>query len=957
MRFSSEKQRPGGRRGNPSGQEGQAAAKLAAIVESSEDAIISKTLEGVVETWNRGAERMFGYTAQEIVGQPIAKLIPEERQAEEREILERVRRGEHVAHFETVRIGKDGRHIEVSLTVSPIKDASGKVIGASKVARDITERKAAEQALRASEARYKALFEVAQDAIFLVEGERFVECNSKTLAMFGCRREEIIGHPPWRFSPPVQEDGRDSREKAMKKIQAALAGQPQFFEWRHCRADGVKFEAEVLLNRVQIDQHPLLFATVRDISERKRTEKAQQRHMEFDALITKILARFAAFTGLAIDEQIQKSMQEVSAFIGADAAYIVLTTKDMAYWSMIHEVCAPGVPSIREKCQHVPMGQRPWLEQRLMAGEVVQIATPEDYPREAVMERRDSEREGSHSALWLPLRGVGEQFYGCIGLRTYATRMDWLQEDIRRLRIFADALTNVLERQRVESEWYASRQLLQQILDTIPQRVFWKDLHSNYLGCNRSFAMDAGLPDAHAIIGKTDDELPWGGEHAEKFRTDDRRVMESGVEQIGFEEPQLRLDGKVWWVRTSKIPLRDRQNRIFGVLGTYEDITALRQAREALEQAKESAEAANRAKDQFIAVLSHELRTPLTPVLAIVTALQETKRLPVALRENLEMIYRNVQLEASLIDDLLDVTRIAQGKITLRRETVDAHACLRSVLEIFESAVEAKHLTLAFALDAREHFVLADPVRLRQVFWNLFSNAIKFTPAHGRIEVRSCEAGSRLRIEVADSGIGIEPDVLPRIFHAFEQGEMTRTRRFGGLGLGLSIAKSLVEMHQGALSALSEGRDKGAVFVVELETVAPVAERQKVVEVFEKQPREPRRILLVEDHEDTLEILARLLRRWGYGVTTASSVQSALERASEQHFDLLVSDLGLPDGSGYDVMRALKERYKLPAVALSGYGTDEDIRTSLDAGFTEHLTKPVSFQMLRTVVQRLVDLT
>jgi len=801
-------------------------AKLAAIVESSEDAIISKTLDGVIETWNRGAEKIFGYTAEEMVGQSIDKLIPSDRLAEEQQLLEQLRNGERVMHYETVRIGKEGLPLYVSLALSPIRDPTGKIVGVSKI--------------------------------------------------------------------------------------------------------------------------------VRDITPRKQAEAAQERQAHFDRMITTILARFAAFTGSAIDAQIQKSLQEVGRFIGADAAFIILFSKDMASWSAAYESNAPSVAPLMDHYQNVPFGQRAWIEQRLLAGEVVQIATLDDFPREASFERQDYEQDGVKSALLLPLRGLGEQVTGGVGLRTYSTRMAWSQDDVRRLRIFADALANVLERKRVENDLYASRQMLQQILDTIPQRVFWKDLNLNYLGCNKPFATDAGLADANAVRGKTDHDFPWRGENAERFRADDRSVIESGVEKIGFEEPQIRLDGKVAWLRTSKIPLRDHENRIFGVLGTYEDITDLCQAREALEQAKEAAEAANQAKDQFIAILSHELRTPLTPVLALVTAVkEEMEHLPAGIRADMEVIHRNVELEARLIDDLLDVTRIAQGKIPLRKEVVDAHACLRSAQAIFEKEGEAKHLKISLKLEAHEYFVWADPARLRQVFWNLLSNAIKFTPERGRIAVRTFNDGPWLKIEVADTGIGIEPEAMQRIFTAFEQGELTRTRRFGGLGLGLSIAKSLVEMHEGNLVALSEGKNKGAVFIVELATVAPVAEPPAPAEGAERNLPEPRRILLVEDHEDTLRILARLLRKWGYGVTTANSVQSALERASEQHFDLLISDLGLPDGSGRDVMREVKTRYNLPAIALSGYGTDEDIRTSLEAGFAEHLTKPVSFQTLRMAVQRL----
>ncbi|MEI8235198.1 MAG: PAS domain S-box protein [Verrucomicrobiota bacterium] len=809
---------------NEAGHAAQAVARLAAIVESSQDAIISKTLDGVIETWNPGAEAMFGYTAKEAVGQPITILIPPDYTAEEEQILERMRRGENITHYETVRIAKGGRTVPVSLSISPIKDGEGRVIGSAKVIRDITLRR-------------------------VVEEEKLRQAN-------------------------------------------------------------------------------------------------------FDTLLTEILARFASCTGACIDEQIRKSLEKVGFFIGAEAAFMISLARDAGTWSIAYGSSLPGGPSMPRKSQEIPLGQLPWFEQRLLAGETVQIARLDDFPREAALERAYYEREGVQSALLLPLRGRGGQVSGCIGLRTFSRTLDWSQEDVRRLRIAADAIANVLERKRVENELVDSRQMLQQVLDTIPQRVFWKDLDLHYLGCNRPFAGDTGHADAQEVAGKTDYELL--PREAEMYGADDREVITSGVAKIGYEEPQQRPDGSTAWLRTSKVPLRDHENRIFGVLGTYEDITDFRRAREAAERAREAAEAANQAKDQFIAVLSHELRTPLTPVLAMVTAMQEMESLPAGLRADIEVVHRNVELEARLIDDLLDVTRISQGKLILRYETVDAHVCLQGALAICEADAREKHLALVLRLEAPLHTVRADPARLRQVFWNVLKNAIKFTPEKGRIEIRTANVGGRLEIGIADTGIGIEPEALARIFNAFEQGEQTAIRRFGGLGLGLSIARALVEMHEGTLTARSDGKDHGATFTVSLALAAPQAEPVAAAPLSGPGRGASRSILLVEDHADTLRILARLLQKWGYRVATASCVRDALARASEKKFDLLISDLGLPDGNGREVVRKMRAAAAIPAIALSGYGTDEDIRMSLEAGFAEHLTKPVSFQALRAAVERLL---
>ncbi len=436
-------------------------------------------------------------------------------------------------------------------------------------------------------------------------------------------------------------------------------------------------------------------------------------------------------------------------------------------------------------------------------------------------------------------------------------------------------------------------------------------------------------------------------------------------------------------LQVSAGPLLAPDDKVLGCVITLTDVTARRRAELEVERARQEAEGANRAKDHFLATLSHELRTPLTPVLAVVSGLQEDGRLPADVRAHLAIVRRNVELEARLIDDMLDLTRIARGKLELRRETADLRQILEHALQTASGDLLHKRLRLVLDLARDDHAVWADTPRLTQVFWNLFSNAVKFTPTGGAITVRSWSEespdGRQLRVEVADTGIGIEPDVLADIFDAFQQGEQTITRRFGGLGLGLAISKAIVELHGGSLTAASEGLGRGSVFSVRL----PVGELRPA------QPAESRpaaaapstpaaspasgasgghaeqaanaakaaalRILLVEDHADTAEAMADLLRDLGHRVTVAGCVTEALA-AAERHaldggLDLVVSDLGLPDGTGLDLMAELRCRYGVRGIALSGYGMEEDVRKSLAAGFERHLTKPINLQALQTAIQ------
>jgi PAS domain S-box-containing protein len=608
--------------------------RLAAIVSSSEDAIVGETLDGRITDWNVAAERLFGYSSAEVIGRPIGLLEPPDSEESTGIRLGRIRRGERVQVFDTTRVTKDGERVPVSVSVSPIRDFDGAVVGASKIVRDIRNRKNAELALRASEERFRVLSDAVASLVWACDERGSVTDVNR----------------PWRDFTG-QEEGQTS--ESWTAIVHPDDQPATLAKWQVCVANGEPFEADVRLRR-----------------------------------------------------------------------------KDGAY------------------------------------------------------------------------------------------------------------------------RWFAAR------ASRIPSR-----------------------------------------------------------------------SGPIW-------------------VGTAADVDDLKTAASALRKAKEAAEEAAHAKDRFLAVLSHELRTPLTPALVASQTLERRRDLPEEVRQSAALIRRNVELEALLVDDLLDLTKIERGMVEIRRQSVDIHELVRQVADICRSDLHGRRQTLSVELAAAVHHTDGDPARLQQVFWNLLKNAIKFTPVGGSIFVRSENAEpDRIRVSVKDSGIGIPAGILPRIFHPFERGHQTISPRLSGLGLGLSISRTLIELHGGTIHAESEGEGKGATFSVEL---AAFVEKSVTPAVRRTGQRRARKlaILLVEDHTDTAGALADLLQQEGHSVTIADSTEAAVEAYQTTKYDLLITDLGLPDGNGHDLLGRLRQIRPVEGIVLSGYGMDADVAKSRAAGFAHHLTKPVQIGKL-----------
>lgn len=497
---------------------------------------------------------------------------------------------------------------------------------------------------------------------------------------------------------------------------------------------------------------------------------------------------------------------------------------------------------------------------------------------------------------------------------------------------------------------------LRLVTDNAPVLLTQCDRNYRYTFVNRPNAARFGL-EPHQMLGRHIAEV-MGHEAFAILRPHIDAALAGRRVELEIEVPFEDLGKR--WMHMVYVPDRRPDGTVAGFVSVVTDVTRRKQVERQVARARDEALAASRAKDDFLAALSHELRTPLNPVLLLASEAAQDPRLPPDAREDFETIRKHVELEARLIDDLLDLTAITRGKLSLDRRRTDLHAVLRDAIATVSPDVQEKRIGLILQTGAQRPEVIGDPVRLQQVFWNVLKNAVKFTPEAGRIFVETATGRDRVTVRVTDTGIGLSPTELDKVFDAFSQGDhagVGGSHRFGGLGLGLAISRMVIELHQGTIRATSEGRGHGATFTIEL----PLAPATKQGEEPVAPPRAPEadtravpiadgsrnsRILLVEDHAATRTALERLLTRRHFSVVAAASMADARALADTQPFDLLISDVGLPDGSGYDLMQEIRERFGLKGIALTGYGMEQDLVRSQQAGFSAHLTKPVRVQAL-----------
>ncbi len=853
---------------------------LAALVASSDDAIVSKDLDGIITSWNNAAERIFGYTAAEAVGRSIRLILPRDRQAEEDEVLARIRRGERIEHFETIRQRKDGSEVIVSLTVSPIRNKTGAIIGASKIARDITEQKRLE-AMRADLQRRLDLLVRASGTLLRAPEATAVLPNTIATA-----RELIAAdaYAVWRAS----SGGR---------------------EWHVVAADGVS-EAFAAYPVRPSDPSPLV-----------------------SAASTLFVPDVAAAPWLA-------ERQEAYAREGIRAMLVVpVMSGDTPGAAVVFYYRTARTPSEQDLHVARALGN--------LAGAAMRAA-----------ELYDSLRRGEETAAFLARAGA----------------------------VFAGSLDYHVTLQRVAEM-------------AVPRIADW---------CTVDMTTGAGhierLAIAHVdqrkieVVREIQNRYPENpqspyGVH-QVLRTGEPILMEVIPDSLiaaGARNPEhLRLIRELGLVSYMCVPLRTR-GRVIGAVtfvaaesGRHYGASDLAFAQEVASRAAlaidnawtyEEASRANRLKDEFLATLSHELRTPLNAVLGYTRMLRGGMMTAPRMAAALAVLERNASALTQIVEDVLDVSRIVSGKIRLKVQPIDVSRVVSDAVATVQPAAEARGVRLDMQLAPGLAAVAGDADRLQQVAWNLLSNAVKFTPRGGTVRVDVGCDDECIELAVTDTGIGIEPSFLPYVFDRFRQADSGFAREHGGLGLGLAIARHIVEMHGGTIGVSSMGVGHGATFRVRLPALGagaadntPSVAGQPVVLAGTVGPAGGKpvgaalagvSVLAVDDDPDALALLREVLEAAGASVTAVSSAAEALEAATRAVPDVLISDIGMPRIDGFDLISRIRSSpsaavREIPAAALTAYARSDDRMRALASGFQLHLPKPIDPPELVAAVRGLV---
>ncbi|MFN6479496.1 response regulator [Nostoc sp. DedQUE07] len=536
-------------------------------------------------------------------------------------------------------------------------------------------------------------------------------------------------------------------------------------------------------------------------------------------------------------------------------------------------------------------------------------------------------------------------------------------------------LRSLLRIRRAEEAALSSAREWQTTFDSMNDGVSLVDQEGRIMRCNRAMMQLFNKP-SHEILGYAHHEL-MGAKLGIGDGTCFRRAKQTHQRQVLEFQSQER-----WFAKTID-PVLDRDGNLTGAVFILSDITERKRAEAllqeqndrlnqlmiSLQQQTEQAQQANRIKDEFLAVLSHELRSPLNPILGWAKILQKSHQDAAKTQYALETIERNAKLQAQLIEDLLDVSRILQGKLALNTVPVGLTFTIKAALETVRLAAEAKSIQIQTIFEPNVGQVLGDSGRLQQVVWNLLSNAIKFTSQGGRVEVRletiedevDSRAAKYTQITVSDNGRGISGDFLPYVFDYFRQADGTTTRKFGGLGLGLAIVRHLVELHGGTVQAASPGEGQGAVFTVKLPPIA--ASKLNQVNTADRDRSDFNlnglQALLVDDNKDSREFIAFVLEQYGVQVTEADSAHDALNNLMQAKFDLLISDIGMPDMDGYTLIRQIRKQSpeqggEIPAIAVTAYAGEIDRQQALAAGFQQHISKPIEQELLIQAILTIV---
>ncbi len=935
--------------------EDAASAYLAAIVESSDDAIISKDLNGIITSWNKSAERIFGYSAEEAVGKSILLIIPPERRSEEDHIIGKLRKGERIDHFETTRVTKHGQYITISVTVSPIRDRNGHIIGASKVARDITEQRRIEKALNESEARYRAIVEATPECVKILSPDgTILAMNQAGLGMLEASDiEEIKGKCVHNaIAPEYQEAFSAFHEMIIGGKSGSLEFEVIGLQGGRCF---METHAVPFRSADGITHH---LGVTRNITHRKHAEVMLREERETLESLNR-LGRALAST-LDLHELVQFSTDEATKLTNAAfGAFFYNVTNSQGESYMLYTLS--GVP--REAFSRFPMPRNTKVFSPTFAGEgtvrVDDITKDPRYGHSAPYHGMPQGHLPVRSYLAVPVISrsgevLGGLFFGHPDTGIFTAKAARLAEGIA-----AQAAVSI-DNARLYEKIRNSEQRWRTLTEAMPQLVWITKTDGVCEFLSSQWEQYTGAP-VKELLG-----YRW----LEYLHPEDReRTAEAwrnaiaGKAAYDIEYRIRRHDGIYRWFKTRGVPMKDHEGNILNWYGTCTDIQDTAEARE-------QAEAASRAKSEFLANMSHEIRTPMNAVVGLANLLESTINKPARQLEFIRTLKLSAQQLMDLINDVLDIAKLESRQIELEEVPFTFSEVISEIISILAVKAKEKNIELINDQHCDMHTrLIGDPLRLRQILMNLIGNAIKFTEK-GSVTVRShCEKHERenrmdVIIEVIDTGIGIAQEQREHIFNKFTQADSSITRKYGGTGLGLSISKSLIELMSGTITV--EGAPgEGSTFRITVSL--PIAEnsalKNQVTSNYLRPASEEEeaknkhfRILLVEDYQANVLVATSLLDAFGYPYDLAQTGKEALQKLSDAHFDLVLMDVQMPVMDGFQATRLIREHEKqtgntpIPIIGMTAHALTGDREKCLRAGMDEYISKPFQPEELKELL-------
>lgn len=729
---------------------------LAAIVESSDDAIISKTLDGTVTSWNKAAEKMYGYSAHEAVGKSISILIPPNQLNELKQILERVQRGEKIEHYETKRVRKDGKIIDTAITVSPIKDSTERIVEASTITRDITESKKMEETLRESEERYRTLFDSTNDAIFIYAmGGKILEVNKVGCERLRYSREELLQLTPKDISTPEYAATGSQRIEELRKLGHGLT------EMDLVTRDGIIIPTELSRRIIQYKGEPAVLSIARDITERKQMEEGLRKSEEMYRRLFE-----SSQEGIIILDADTEKIIDVNPSLKKLSGYSLEQIRGKKLWEI-------------ESFKHVEKDQidfKKLQEEEYIRVAPLPIATKEKESISAEFVSSIFEHNGRR-LIQCNIRDITEQ------LR--------LQEQLKKHNEHLEEL--VKERTQALRQNEEQYRLLVNNTQTgfvvINDKGIVIDANESYLRL-----VDAGT--MKGVIGHS--VVEWTAPDEKDHNADAVALCARQGYIQDFETIYQHGDG----TRVNILINATMQETSDGkrLIALCRDVTE----RKYMEK----------MRGQFISTVTHELRTPLVSIQGYLDLILSGGEIPSQTKEDLEVVKRNTHVLIQLVNDLLDVQRLASGKLPLDLQPLKLRKLIQDCIQQVQPLITEKNHNLKLETPDSEVTIVGDKTRLSQVLMNMLQNAIKFTPDHGRIIVRVTDDENSIQVQVVDSGIGIRKEDLEKVFEPFSA--IQKSNYVKGTGLGMSVARGLIRTHGGRIWAESEGEGKGATFTFTL---------------------------------------------------------------------------------------------------------------------------------------------